>query len=166
MAKSGLEIIKDITAEVLSKLESLPLKDVLVGVPNAKAGRKDEESGHINNALIGYINEYGAPEMNIPARPHLIPGIRDARDDITEYLEQAGKAALDGRTESVDRALNAAGLVAQTAVKKRITAGIPPELKASTLAARRRRKHKGTTPLIETGQYRNSITYVIRTKKD
>lgn len=166
MKKIGMELVKDITDAVLKKLETVPMKDVLVGVPAAETTRTSEESGSITNAMLGYIHENGAPEVNIPPRPFLVPGIREAKEEIANYLEQAGKAAVDGRIDIMDRALHAAGLVAQTSVKQKITEGPFIPLKASTLSARRRRGHKGTRPLIETSQLHNSITYVIRNKKD
>ena len=65
-------------------------------------------------------------------------------------------------------ALHRVGLTAQNSVRRVINAGVAPPLAASTLRSRRTRKvakRTGTVALIDTGQLRNSITYVIRPKR-
>lgn len=132
----------------------------MVGIPEEKNDRNDDSG--ITNAEIGYIHENGAPEVGIPARPHLVPGVAKVQDKIEAGLANAGKLALEGKTEGVMRQLNAIGLIAQSSIRGLITAGLKPPLKPGTIAARRRRGRTGTKPLIDTGQYRNAITYVIR----
>ena len=82
---------------------------------------------------------------------------------------------MEGKIASVDKALNAAGDTAVQSVKTRTTAGVPPPLAPRTMAARRR-KHKNTatgasplppqfggfTPLVDTAQMLNSVTYVVK----
>jgi len=159
--KSGLTITIDEVAKVVGAMRSLASQRVLVGVPAAEAGRRDEDTG-INNAELGYIHDRGAPEVNIPARPFLEPGIKDVQPAIEDGLKSAADAAFMGRQEAVDRQLNAIGLKAQAAVRAKITTGPFVPLKLATLAARRRRGRTGTKPLIDTGQLRNAINYVIR----
>jgi hypothetical protein len=134
--------------------------------------------------------EAGSPARNIPARPHLRPGVEESQGVWLPYFEQAATAALAGNLGVMDRALDAAGQAAVSAVKNKITAKIPPPLQPGTVAGRRR--HRGRqgraaraayrqfhaayqaggsmggdttpTPLIDTSQYINSITYVKRTQ--
>ena len=149
--------------EVLKSINGLVQKEVLVGVPDSTAGRKNEGEP-LSNAEIGYIMENGSPANNIPARPHLVPGVQDARPKFEPQLQKGVEAALDGDLEKVDRSLNRAGLVAQNSVRAKINSNIQPKLGDSTLAARRRRGVMRENTLVDTAQYRNSITYVVRKK--
>ncbi|KVN17922.1 MULTISPECIES: hypothetical protein [unclassified Burkholderia] len=149
--------------EILKSISGLVQKEVLVGVPDSTAGRKDQGEP-LSNAEIGYILENGSPANNLPARPHLVPGVQDARPKFEPQLQKGVEAALDGDLEKVDRSLNRAGLVAQNSVRAKINSNIQPKLADSTLAARRRRGVTRENTLVDTTQYRNSITYVVRKK--
>lgn len=159
--KQAAELIQDNLKKLLVKLRKIELKSVMIGVPADHTERS--EGDPITNASIGYIMEHGSPANNIPARPHLAPGVREATPKFTKYMVQAGQAALKG--ENPDRFLNMAGMVAASSVKNKINSNVGPALKEGTLAARRRRGHKSTKTLVETAQYRNAITYVLRDTK-
>lgn len=116
----------------------------------------------MNNATIGYIMENGSPAANIPERPHLIPGVQEAREDIADQLEGGARAILEGRETDANRVLHRVGLVAQNAVRRKIDEGPFDPLSPVTLSKRRKRGRTGTKPLIDTAQYRNAITYVVR----
>jgi len=157
-------------------LTELANKRVLVGVPEDKAQRKD---GKINNAQIGYLNEFGSPSQNIPARDHLRVGVKAAKDEVAKCLEKGAKSVL--KSGNIDDAIgyfDAAGEVASGSVKKLIADGLSPELSLSTIKQRERsnasrkrnvkkQKAAGTysisqwKPLINTGEYRKSITSVV-----
>lgn len=157
-----IEVTKDDVAKVLANIEAMAGKEVLIGIPAEKSPRKGDP---MTNASLGYIHENGSPARNIPARPFLVPGVKKATPKATAAMKKlAGDALLD--RSAADKALNAAGLVAQASVKRQIVSqeGFAP-LKAGTLAARRRSGAKGTKALIRTGQLLNSITYVVREKK-
>ncbi|WP_175788114.1 hypothetical protein [Burkholderia cenocepacia] len=149
--------------EVLKSIAGLVKQEVLVGVPDSTAGRKDDDEP-LSNAEIGYIQETGSPANNIPARPHLVPGVQDARPKFEPQLQKGVEAALDGDLEQVQRRLNMAGIAAQNSVRAKVNSNIAPQLAESTLEARRRRGVTRENTLVDTGQYRNSITYVIRKK--
>lgn len=157
--KNGVTVVTDHVSRVMEGLRLLSHTRVMVGVPQEKNARS--ESG-LTNAEIGYIHENGAPEVNIPARPHLVPGVRNVQDKLLLLLEKAEKAALEGRPNGALQALHAAGLTAQAAVRAKITSGPFVPLAPSTLAGRRRKGRKGTKPLLDTTQYRSSISYVLR----
>ncbi|WP_069705200.1 hypothetical protein [Burkholderia seminalis] len=148
---------------VLKSIAGLVKQEVLVGVPDSTAGRKNDGEP-LSNAEIGYIQETGSPANNIPARPHLVPGVQDARPKFEPQLQKGVEAALDGDLEQVQRRLNMAGIAAQNSVRAKVNSNIAPELAESTLEARRRRGVTRENTLVDTGQYRNSITYVIRKK--
>lgn len=160
----SMKITTDKVAEVLAAIQDLASKEVLVGIPATKAERKEGDEEPINNAQLGYIHEFGSPKANIPARPFLNPGIARAQESINGHLRKAAKAAMDADSEKVDLELNATGLIAQAGARNEINSGDFEALAKSTLAARRRRGRTGEKPLIDTGQLRNAITYVIREK--
>jgi len=181
---SGAEVIIDKTLEVFEAILELAAHKVMVGIPSENA---DRHEGGITSAQLGYIHEFGAPEKNIPARPFLVPGVKSVQKEINEGFKKAGELAMDGKKESVMRQLHRIGLLAQNAVRKKISEGIPPPLAPSTIAGRIRRikgkKRRGKidaaiaagtpmskqggaegifTPLIITGQLMRAVTYVIR----
>ena len=72
--------------------------------------------------------------------------------------------ALKGDADAGDKALHSAGLIAQNAVRNKITEGPFVPLAPMTLAKRKARGRTGEKPLIDSGAYRNAQTYVIRPK--
>lgn len=158
----NVKITKDKVIATLKAIHQLVKQDVLVGIPQNADERPD--GSPITNAEIGYLMENGSPANNIPARPHLVPGVERAEKQIGIQLKKGASAAMDGNQAGVMDALNAAGLVAQNSVRAEITSVLPPPLKPGTLAARKRRGRTGTVPLIDIGRYRNAQTYVIRKK--
>lgn len=179
----GLTVTKDILADVVRSINNLVKKDVLVGIPDTTAERNQgEDSGPINNATLGYIHENGSPARNIPARPFLVPGVADAQERIEQRLNKAAKAALGNQRRKSDDELEAAGMIARDSVKRKINSGEFEPLSEATLRARAAKGRKGAKdelksraegnapnndnarPLIDTGQLRNSINYVVRNK--
>lgn len=159
--KSGLTVRSDHAQSILDALKTLANKDVLVGIPESKDERDD---GDIGNAAIGYINENGSPAQNIPPRPHLKPGVRSVEQDFMPHLKSAARKALEGDAEGAVTSLDRAGTVAANGVKRYITiTGFTP-LADATIANRLRRGRTGNKPLIDTGEYRRSITHVVRDK--
>lgn len=184
MAEGGVTIRNDRVPLVLRAIEALTRSEVLVGVPGDATKRKE---GGITNASLAYIHEFGSPGANIPARPFLRPGIQEGMPEIIAKLRGAALKALANLDdpEAAQKALVAVGLTAQNAVRRYINRGVPPPLKASTLRGRlagkgpkkgaraelARRAAGGAPgidlakPLIHTGQLRNSITFIIRSKR-
>ncbi|MGK3134872.1 hypothetical protein ACCX84_03765 [Pantoea trifolii] len=159
--KSGLTIRSDNASAVLASLKAIASKDVLVGIPEEKSERDDVPFG---NAGIGYINENGSPAQNIPARPHLVPGVRSVDEQTLPHLRAAAQAAMSGNTAAAEMELNRAGALAANGVKRYITiTGFTP-LADRTINSRLARGRTGDKPLIDTGQYRRAITYVVRDK--
>lgn len=182
-------ISRDRVPQLLRVIEDLTKSDLLVGVPGNTAPREAPPGGHapMNNATLAYIHEFGLPEHNLPARPFLRPGIEGAIPAIVTRLRAGAKKALANLDdhEGGIKALEAAGLTAQNAVRAYINRGVPPPLAMSTLlkrqAERPNRKGPGleiarriatgvegtdlVKPLVDTGQLRNSITYVIRPRR-
>lgn len=158
--KSGVHVVLDKVAETIDGIQRLTSTRVMVGVPGDKTDRDD--ASPVTNADLAYIEENGSPEANIPQRKFMYPGLEAAQDKLTDKLEQVGNAALDGRPDAVDRGFNQVGLIGQSAIRKKITDGPFVPLKPSTLAARRARGRTGMKPLIDKGELRAAINYVIR----
>lgn len=177
--RSGLSVRADNAQSILDALKALVKKDVLVGIPEDASKR---EEGEIGNAAIGYINENGSPAQNIPARPHLQPGVRASQPDYLPHLKAAAQKALDGDADGAVMSLNRAGTAAVKGVQRFITASGFTPLADSTVAARARRGRSGAAkelasraagnapnnanakPLIDTGEYRRSVTHIVRDK--
>jgi len=181
MARSDHVIVEsgDI-GHVTKLLGELPNKEVLVGIPSTTAGRTDIP---ISNAVLGYIHEFGEPRHNIPPRPFLIPGVVSVQAQTIEGLRRAGEFALNGKETECMRQLHAVGMRASMAVKRKITTGPFVPLRPATVAARLRKTKRGRNilgmlrqkgadlakwgaanlkPLIDTGQMRNAVTYIVR----
>ena len=161
----GLTVTRDLLDGVVQSIKTMGEKRVLIGIPRPKASRKGDDIG---NAALGYIHETGSGARNIPARPFLVPGVREAEPEVLKILKDAARQSVSfakGTVDkgAVDRGLNAAGLVAQATVKRTLRDGTDfRPLSHATLAARRRKGFMGEKPLVRTGQLLNSITYVIR----
>jgi hypothetical protein len=185
MAKSIGKYVKqliDNLPDVKKNFSSLTDRELLVGVPSEGKQRNDTP---VTNATIAYINDNGSPAMNIPPRPFMRPGMERAKSAVIQAFKGGCEDCLDGSKTAVDLALHKAGIIAQSSIRARLNEGIPPPLAEGTLLARVRAKRgvKGATaelerrkagkfasatlnakPLINTGQLRNSINYVIRRK--
>lgn len=164
-----MKIKVDQTFDGLGKLtkalKELGKRKVLVGVPAEKAQRKPEPGEPAlgpNNAMLAYVHNYGSPAQNIPARPFMEPGIKAAKPQIVKRFKDAATAGVEGKLDTADKNLDAAGIEASASIKNEIGSNIPPPLAPATLAARRRRGRTGTLTLQDTGQMRNSITYVVK----
>lgn len=161
MSKPYLKITSDFTKEFNDVVKKFRNDDILVGIPEQEAPR--EEGEPINNAALLAINEFGSPDQNIPARPVMAIGIRNAQAQIAQLFKDGAKAALSKGIAAISIYYNRIGIVASNSVKKAINAqeGFPGPAE-STLAARKSKGFKGTKALVVTGQMRNAITYVIR----
>lgn len=185
----SVTVTKDKLGDVLKSIQSLVKEQTLVGIPAKNAARDD---GPMNNAAIAYVQEFGSPANNIPARPFLIPGVQAAQPKVLKQLRAGATEALDGKLDAADKALHSAGMVGVSKVRAKIGEGIPPPLKPETIANRFRQRGTkslrkgekkylqmidegvspalaqtaaGIKPLVNTGELRNSITYVVRKVK-
>ena len=144
---------------------------VFVGIASGSKGDARSDGGPSNHGL-GFIHEYGSPSRNIPARPFLIPGVRNASEKAVKKMQGAIKAGLHGDRIAMDALLEQAGMIAVSGAKKEISSGNFEPLKPSTLRNRHRsRMTKGkrenelkgedVRPLINTGALRDSIDYIV-----
>jgi len=166
MAKPTLEVTDDFTDDFNKMIKSFRGDQVLVGIPEEKTQRSDNHE-LINNATLLAINNFGSPVNNIPARPVMQIGIKNAQDDIAEQFKLAVQKSFKLGIDALGTYYERAGIIASNSIKKAINAqeGISGPSDA-TLKARKAVGFIGTKALIVTGQMRNAITYVVKGGKE
>jgi hypothetical protein len=142
----GLNALKDI-------IENVDKKIVKVGLPDSS-----HDDTNLTLAQIGAIHEYGAPSAGIPERPFLAASIRSNTSDLRRLNTVNVKLILHGR-KTVEGALGQMGEMAKGMVQKYISEDNFVPLQPATIAA------KGSSrPLVDTGQMRQSVSYVVEDK--
>lgn len=159
--KPTLEVTVDFIKDFKRIVARFRNDQVLVGIPADNSKRNGDVQ--TNNATLLAINNFGSPARNIPARPIMAIGIRNAKDAIGEEFKKVTKAALSQGVSALSPAYNRIGIIASNSIKKVINSqeGIvgPSPL---TLALRKSKNFAGTKALLVTGQLRNAITYVVK----
>jgi len=179
-----VKMTRDRVPEALASIRALTKDRILVGVPDENADRKPEDGEPptlITNAGIGLVMEFGDPSKNIPARPFLIPTAVSMQDDLVKWLRSVATKAAGGDKGSIAAGFANIGQRVVSSVQKKITDGPFAPLSIKTIQARARRGRKGAKkylkqiavgqtpdvavkPLIDTGQLRRAINFVIRPK--
>lgn len=158
---SGFFKTVDKVRSLVNGLRFLKENYVLVGIPQEKTDRKPEDG--ITNAELMFIHTNGSPINNIPARPVIEPAIKENKEKISEHFKLAFQEAMKGNKDAAFNQLKLAGMRAQNAARAWFLDdknGWPPN--SPSVAARKRKK--GSTeprPLIDTGELRKSITFVV-----
>lgn len=118
-----------------------------------------------SKAFQAYIAANGSPLWRIPPRPFLEPALEDEgnRKLIDEQFEKVAKAFLESEEDGF-RELEKLGLLAQGLVRDWFynPSNNWPPLAESTLKAKEKKGSTDPTPLIDKGELRNAINYVIR----
>lgn len=154
----SIKVKKDIYKQVKKNLLDFSKLDLLVGVPQEKT-KREGNSEPITNAELMFIHTNGSPIRNIPKRPTIEPTVEENKERISEMFKKAVNKVLanrgDGRAD-----LEKIGLWTVNKIKAKFGSDELVPNAPSTIA------QKGdNNPLIDTGQLRNSITYVIRRKQ-
>jgi hypothetical protein len=144
---------------VIAAVAFLKKHEVCIGVPENSSEREDDKGAPANNAELLFIHTNGSPIKGIPPRPVLEPAIAQNKERVSEALQKAVGAAVGGNKGAILPALEAAGIEGQDIARKFFTDstnGFAPN-KPATI------ERKGSDgPLIDTGEMRKSITYVVR----
>ena len=160
-------------------LKELENTQVLVGIPEDDKARKE---GHISNAALLYIHSHGSPEQKIPPRPVIEPALEANKERLGEVMGKATKAAMAGDSAGMRRNLELAGKAGRDFSKawftdprngwKELKHGRGGEReveftgkdgsKTKVTFNKGKKAQEDPRPLIDTGQLRNSITYVLR----
>jgi hypothetical protein len=112
----------------------------------------------LTNAEIGFLHEYGVPSINLPERSWLRSTFTVRRAELVQ-LQAAAARGLLAQRYTVAHALGLIGSWAAGAVREQITKYGPflfVPLKPATIARKGR-----SSPLVDTGQLVNSISYVV-----
>lgn len=156
MSKGQVKVDDHVFRELREKIRGIGKAYVKVGVLES-AGSADAGDG-LTMAELAAIHEYGAPRANIPARSFIRNTFLDSdgAESLKKFMFRTAKGLIQEKLD-VQQALNQLGAFAQSMIKNRIKAHIPPPLKPATV------KRKGSsTPLVDTGQLINSITWEVK----
>ncbi len=157
--------VKDIDhgwINIKRKLKSADRSFTKVGLPfntNVKSGSRKgsgRKTAISSNELItiAMANEFGTKSGRIPSRPALRQAFDMHQAEITRVTGRIYGKVLD-RTISVKKGLGLLGEFVAAKMKRQITLLKTPANEPSTIKA------KGSSnPLIDTGQYRASITHI------
>jgi hypothetical protein len=137
-----------------------------VGIP---AGKKYPDGTSIG--YIAAIQEYGAPEANIPPRPFMRMTSASKSREWAKQLAEGARAVVQWRI-SLNGMLDAVGALAAADIVQTISNRVPPPLKPRTVAARIARARKTnpnfgkkglpltiSTPLVDTGALVAHVSY-------
>lgn len=173
---------------LLSRVQNLKKKRIMVGIPEKKAPREGEE---ISNAQLLYIlshgvrrksmreemqpnidagmkysvayqlyiMSHGSPLWQIPPRPVLEPALEYHKDAIGKLFAAVIKAACKGDEAALKVAMDRCGLAAQNYSRDWFT---NPRNGWPPNSPRTIKEKGSARPLIDTGIMRKAITYVVR----
>lgn len=124
---------------------------VLVGLP---AGTGSYEDG-APIAVIGAVHEFGSADGTIPERSFLRVPLRQNAEDFKAVWRAQISKVVEGEL-SMHQVMSQLGARAVAVSQEAISEGIAPGNAESTV------KRKGSSkPLIDTGQLRQSITFIV-----
>ena len=149
----GMDAVTDEVERWLKKVKEYESKDVMIGVTGTTNGER-------GNAMLMAAHEYGTEDGRIPERRPIRLTIGNNADKYARRFQQGLDKVLKDKM-SVDTALKSIGEEAAGDVKITIMNGLTPPLADSTVRAR---KDNSDTPLYDTGELVNSITYEVRDK--
>ena len=122
-----------------------------------------DNDDHTPVATVAMIQEFGAPEKNIPPRPFLRPAKMEHEKDWKEQFEKAAKKLHKGRITE-EEALDELGDRIIADIRQAIMDVHFPPLKEETLKARRRKGNYSDKPLIDTKRMFDTLEKKIEMK--
>ena len=137
---------------LLKRLKSAKASGVTVGVHEAEGSASH---GEVSNIDVALFHEFGTED--IPERSFIRAWADENEAANSERLRKIGEAVVRGAVPSVEVGLERFGALAVADVQRRIVSGIPPELADSTVA-----RKGSSTPLVDTGQLKSSVTYQVK----
>lgn len=144
--------VRDHGYNALLKRLSGGAKHVTVGIHEAE-GAQTEDEGDITVAEVAAMHELGLGQEE---RSFVRGYVDDNEEVIAGQLKKLGEAVVKGQLPSTEQALERFGLVTVAGMQARISAGIEPANKPSTVA-----KKGSSTPLIDDGVMRSAITHKV-----
>ena len=152
---AGQVIVRDRGAEKLVKTVTTPARTVVdVGIIGSGADAAAEGGGGLTVAQLAEWHEFG---IGVPQRSFLRAWADADKAKIEDTIRKLTTRILSGKLTH-DQAMAQFGAWAQGQVQAYISAGrVTPPNAAATVAAK-----GSSTPLIDTGQLRSSITHEVR----
>ena len=164
--KVDVEVTYDGFKQMVDGLDFINNSAAYVGIPQDNSSREDNSEG-ITNAELLFIHTNGSPINRVPARPVIEPALEDDQERLTSMMQRMVLLALSGDLEEATDQLKRIGMRGQNVSRAWFTNpknGWPP----NSPAVQRAKRKKGSTnprPLIDTGELRKSIIYVIEVWK-
>jgi hypothetical protein len=138
---------------------------VVVGVIGSD-GTMRHFGSRMTVAEIAGVHEFGTRSagrnhnITIPRRSWLRDYVDENKAKIGTRLRKTAIRAIDtGKT--IKKVMETFGVVTVGEIQERIAKGIPPANAMSTVMHKTRGKGGATTPLINTGQFRSAISYLV-----
>lgn len=181
--KENLQLMKK-DQDIFKKLRSLQSMEILVGIPEQKTKRR--RNNVMNNATLLMIHTKGSPLQGLPARPLIEPAIsaQDNADKIADDVREIIKAVLNNQLDQARRLMSVTGQDAVNMIHNWFDDprnGWEPDAVATVKSKLRKlgkrvvtkeerqemiEEYLGgmsdiNTTLVDTGQMRKAITYVI-----
>lgn len=129
---------------------------VRVGVlTDAPKKKRESVSGKYSLVEVAAVHEYGAPAARIPQRSFIRAPVDEHAADIARLQKVLLAQVVEGKIE-LKPALDAMGSKIAAWCQNAISDGIAPALAPATVA-----KKKSSKPLVDTGQLKSSITWVV-----
>lgn len=182
---TDVTVTKDLTEEILKSLNDLAKKTVCIGIPDSTEHENSELSNsqilflntngvrdteminamqhNLDNGMAYskahelYVHENGSPLWRVPPRPVLEPSIDANKEQIAELMKQAVDTAMEGN--NVTPVLERAGIQGQNIARDWFT---NPNNNWEPNTENTIKRKGSDKPLIDTGELRKSITYVIK----
>lgn len=159
MIRGGAKLTASVTRldRGLKKITHI-MKEIAESKAHVKAGvlgnAKKRPSGDLSNVELAIVQEFGT--SRIPARSFIASPFRKNRGQYKDLLKVLlAKKVFKGEA-GYGKALALIGQKMAADMKAAIVEGIPPPNAPSTIAAK-----GSSTPLIDTGALKNSITYAV-----
>lgn len=155
--------------DLLKRMVPVDKLRVHVGVLASKGGDavhkpRDGSKGSITLLEIAAIHEFGSPAANIPERSFIRASFAEGSEGAEEMgilSERIAKTLVTTDRITIQQGLDMLGMRAVTIMRDRIINHIPPPNAPATIE-----KKGSSTPLIDTSQLINSLTYEIRRRED
>lgn len=160
MAIVDIEVTYDGFKQMMEGLDWIEKSGVYIGIPEDESSREDED---ITNAELLFIHTNGSLINNVPARPVIEPALREDSERLSSMLGKAFVYALQGKFEFASEQLKKTGMRGQKIARAWFTNpknNWPPNA-PSVVRAKLKKGSTNPRPLIDTGELRRSITYVI-----
>lgn len=127
---------------------------VSVGI-HANEGAQSEAGSAVTVLDVAIWNEFG---LGVDERSFLRAWVDENASVNAEKLRKAMISVVRGQ-KTLEQELELIGLSFQGGIQKKIASGVMPQNRQSTID-----KKGSSTPLIDTGQLRQSITFLVRDK--